>query len=271
MGAGNCRARADCDLGAFPGHGADRRGVDGARPFRQVTGAPVRRDPWHRAARGSRRAGARRGPGGATGRPCGQPRALPDLRCGQLHSARDPGPGPHPARVDGGAVRHRRRRRDPRCLAERAGRPRRGRLRQAGDDFDARLLQPRRDPRLAGRRRPRLGWCRAAPLAGRRRRGRRAHRRHRRTLAPPGEASPRDPQGQPGRVIPCTFGNCRYRKTRRTRGGGCGASSWRLPCSACAAWWGRARRATGRPSTSRTTWAPARVSPLSASPRSRSR
>ena len=157
MAARGHRTRALCDLGAFPGHGADRRGVDGARPFRQVTGAPVRRDPRRRAPRGSRRACARRGPGRAAGRPRGQPRALPDLRRRQLRGGRHPGPGPHPARVDGGAVRHRRGQRNPRRRAERPGRPRRGRLRQAGDDVDARLLQPRRHPRLAGRRRPRLG------------------------------------------------------------------------------------------------------------------
>ncbi len=71
-------------------------------------------------------------------------------------------------------------------VAERTGRPGRGRLRPAGDDVDARLLQPRRDPRLAGRGWPRLGRRRAAPLAGRRRRPRRPHRRHRGPLAPPG-------------------------------------------------------------------------------------
>ena len=54
MAARGHRTRALCDLGAFPGHGADRRGVDGARPGRQVAGAPVGRHPRRRALRGSR-------------------------------------------------------------------------------------------------------------------------------------------------------------------------------------------------------------------------
>ena len=146
---------------ALSGHGADRRGVGGADTLRQGAGAPDRRDARHRALRRPRRAGARRGTGRAAGRPGGQRRARPDLRCRQLRRGRDARPGAYPARADGGPVRHRRLRRDARRLAECPGRPGRGGLRPAGDDVDARLLQPRRDPRVAGRRGLRLGGRRA--------------------------------------------------------------------------------------------------------------
>ncbi len=231
---------------------------------------------------------------------------VPDLRRRQLRGGRDPGLarslpelmaalfaiGVPPAESS--------------TSPERPGRPRRGRLRPAGDDLDARLLQPRRHPRLAGRRRPRLGRRRAAPLAGRRRRGRRAHRRHRGPWLLP--EAPRSALALVGAAPRARAPGQLYGRCPRPGPSGPGPRGHRSPSAlrplaTQASANAPSARAKLRPDARRrvrrlvlalgvlgvcglvgegaagdwsavylgTTWAPARGSPRSASPRSRSR
>ena len=172
-------------------HGDDRGRLDGADSGGQGAGGAVRRGARGGALRRPCRSRPRGGAGRAARRPGRQRAGRAGRRSRQLPAGSAARSRQEPGGADGGAAGLRSRGRHPGRGAERAGRPRRGRLPAAGDDLDALVLQPGRDDRRAGRRRLRLGGSEPGDVPRRRRGGGRPHRRLRRTLAAARVAVPR--------------------------------------------------------------------------------